>query len=94
MYREIARRANQKGIFQAAFTAGIVIPKPIGICRYYHRSLNPKKLIETGFSHLPKNMTMERTIKIYKLPKKTKTSGLTELTPRHLGKKIPIFNFF
>uniref|UniRef100_A0A914CJ04 Glycylpeptide N-tetradecanoyltransferase n=1 Tax=Acrobeloides nanus TaxID=290746 RepID=A0A914CJ04_9BILA len=84
LYREIARRANQEGIFQAAFTAAIVIPKPMGICRYYHRSLNPKKLIETGFSHLPKNKTMETVIKTYKLPEETKTSGLTELTPRHL----------
>ena len=33
---------------------------------YWHRSLNPKKLIEVGFSHLGQRMTMARTIKLYK----------------------------
>lgn len=34
LIREITRRVNQEGIFQAAFTAGVVLPKPIGTCRY------------------------------------------------------------
>lgn len=68
LIREITRRVNQAGIFQATFTAGIVIPKPVGACRYWHRSLNPKKLIESKFSHLSKNMTLHRTIKLYRLP--------------------------
>jgi hypothetical protein len=37
-------------------------------CRYYHRSLNPKKLIEVGFSRLAPRMTMNRTVRLYKLP--------------------------
>ena len=36
--------------------------------RYWHRSLNPRKLIEVKFSHLSRNMTMQRTLKLYKLP--------------------------
>ncbi|CAN0458476.1 unnamed protein product, partial [Laminaria digitata] len=31
---------------QAVYTAGVVLPTPLACCRYYHRSLNPKKLIE------------------------------------------------
>nr|CAD2198957.1 unnamed protein product [Meloidogyne enterolobii] len=62
---------SKSGIFQATFTAGIIIPKPVGSCRYWHRSLNPKKLIETKFSHLGKNMTLHRTIKLYRLPENT-----------------------
>ena len=38
---------------------------------YWHRSLNPKKLIEVGFSHLGARMTMARTIKLYKVPSET-----------------------
>jgi glycylpeptide N-tetradecanoyltransferase len=64
------------GIFQAAYTAGIVLPKPIACCRYYHRSLNPKKLIEVGFSRLAPRMTLTRTIKLYALPEQTQTPGL------------------
>ena len=33
LIREITRRVNQNGIFQATFTAGIIIPKPVGTCR-------------------------------------------------------------
>jgi hypothetical protein len=37
-------------------------------CRYYHRSIQPKKLIETRFSALSARMTMTRTIRLYALP--------------------------
>eukprot|EP00088_Acartia_fossae_P017955 TRINITY_DN20295_c0_g1_i2.p1 TRINITY_DN20295_c0_g1~~TRINITY_DN20295_c0_g1_i2.p1 ORF type:complete len:479 (+),score=119.17 TRINITY_DN20295_c0_g1_i2:30-1439(+) len=76
LIREITRRVNQKGIFQAVYTAGVVLPKPIGTCRYWHRSLNPKKLIEVKFSHLSRNMTMQRHLKLYRLPDDTKVAGL------------------
>lgn len=46
LIREITRRVNLTGIFQAVYTAGVVLPKPVSTCRYWHRSLNPKKLIE------------------------------------------------
>lgn len=69
LIREITRRVNLAGIFQAAYTAGVVLPTPITTSRYWHRSLNPKKLIECGFSSLTRNMTLQRTIKLYALPK-------------------------
>ncbi|XP_011495027.1 PREDICTED: glycylpeptide N-tetradecanoyltransferase 2 [Ceratosolen solmsi marchali] len=75
LIHEITRRVNLMGIFQAVYTAGIVLPKPISTCRYWHRSLNPKKLIEIKFSHLSRNMTMQRTLKFYKLPETTKVPG-------------------
>ncbi|CAF88115.1 unnamed protein product, partial [Tetraodon nigroviridis] len=68
LIREITRRVNLQGIFQAVYTAGVVLPKPVGTCRYWHRSLNPRKLIEVKFSHLSRNMTMQRTMKLYRLP--------------------------
>ena len=43
LIREITRRVNRHGIFQPCYTAGVVLPKPVARCRYYHRSLNPKK---------------------------------------------------
>lgn len=81
LIREITRRVNLKGIFQAAYTAGVVLPKPVGVCRYWHRSLNPKKLIDVKFSHLTRNMTMQRTLKLYKLPEQTKTPGFRPFNP-------------
>jgi len=54
----------------------VVLPKPVSVCRYWHRSLNPKKLIEVGFSSLQPRMTMARTIKLFKLPAAPATPGL------------------
>lgn len=33
LIREITRRVNLQGIFQAVYTAGVVLPKPIATCR-------------------------------------------------------------
>lgn len=33
LIREITRRVNLQGIFQAVYTAGVVLPKPVGTCR-------------------------------------------------------------
>jgi len=76
LIREITRRVNLTGIFQAVYTAGVVLPKPVGTCRYWHRSINPKKLIEVKFSHLSRNMTMARHLKLYRLPDEVKTPGM------------------
>jgi len=43
---------NLRNIWQAAYTAGTILPKPIATAQYWHRSLNPKKLIEVQFSRL------------------------------------------
>ncbi|XP_061677092.1 glycylpeptide N-tetradecanoyltransferase 2 isoform X1 [Syngnathoides biaculeatus] len=76
LIREITRRVNLEGIFQAVYTAGVVLPKPVSTCRYWHRSLNPRKLVEVKFSHLSRNMTLQRTMKLYRLPDSIKTAGL------------------
>lgn len=34
LIREITRRVHLTGIFQAVYTAGVVLPKPVGTCRY------------------------------------------------------------
>ncbi|NXW04249.1 NMT1 tetradecanoyltransferase, partial [Fregetta grallaria] len=85
LIREITRRVHLEGIFQAVYTAGVVLPKPVGTCRYWHRSLNPRKLIEVKFSHLSRNMTMQRTMKLYRLPETPKTSGLRPMEHRDIS---------
>lgn len=45
------------------------------------RSLNPKKLIEVGFSRLAPRMTLARTIKLHKLPDTPETPRLRQLEP-------------
>ncbi len=86
LIKEITRRVNLEGIFQAVYTAGVVLPGIVSKCRYvyhlfsmihmytyhfnryWHRSLNVKKLIAVKFSHLSRNMTLQRMQKLYRLP--------------------------
>lgn len=79
LIKEITRRVNRENVWQAVYTAGVVLPRPISECRYWHRSLNPKKLIEVGFSHLGARMTMARTIKLYKVPDMPQLPGMREM---------------
>ena len=68
LIREVTRRVNRTDIWQATYTAGVKLPGNVGECRYYHRSINPQKLIEVGFSHLRNKVTMSMTKKLYALP--------------------------
>jgi glycylpeptide N-tetradecanoyltransferase len=34
LIKEVTRRVNLKGIFQAVYTAGAVLPTPVASCRY------------------------------------------------------------
>ncbi|CAM9319355.1 unnamed protein product [Ectocarpus sp. 13 AM-2016] len=81
LIKEITRRVNRMGVWQAVYTAGVVLPTPLACCRYYHRSLNPKKLIEVGFSRLANRMTMARTMKLYKLPDSTNSANVSAMQP-------------
>ncbi|GMH22042.1 hypothetical protein Nepgr_023885 [Nepenthes gracilis] len=82
MIKEVTRRIHLENLWQAAFTAGVVIPTPVATCQYWHRSLNPKKLIDVGFSRLGPRMTMSRTVKLYKLPDSTITPGFRNMELR------------
>ncbi|KAG6590997.1 glycylpeptide N-tetradecanoyltransferase 2 [Phytophthora cinnamomi] len=85
LIKEITRRVNLRDIWQAVYTAGVVLPMPVAQCRYFHRSLNPKKLIEVGFSRLAPRMTMTRTIKQFKLPDATATPGFRAMQKKDVA---------
>ncbi|XP_039547098.1 glycylpeptide N-tetradecanoyltransferase 1b isoform X2 [Pimephales promelas] len=80
LIKEITRRVRQQGISQAVYSTSAVLPKPIATCRYWHRSLNPRKLIELNFFSLTHNMTLQRALKLNRLPETTKTTGLRPMT--------------
>ncbi|OAY68804.1 Glycylpeptide N-tetradecanoyltransferase 1 [Ananas comosus] len=85
MIKEVTRRVHLENVWQAAYTAGVVLPTPITTCRYWHRSLNPKKLIDVGFSRLGARMTMSRTIRLYKLPDSPATPGFRRMELRDVA---------
>lgn len=75
MIKEVTRRVHLQGIFQAIYTGGVVLPTPVGSCRYYHRSLDWLKLYEVGFSPLPPQSTKQRMITRNALATTTSTKG-------------------
>ena len=80
LIKEITRRVNHTGVFQAVYTAGVVLPGHVASCRYYHRTLDAKKLVEVGFTRVPPRMTMARMQKLYKLPSETAITTLRPMT--------------
>ena len=85
LIREITRRCNAVDIWQAIYTAGIMLPTPVSTCRYFHRSLDWPKLYEVNFSPLPPGSTRQRQIVKYKLPEHTSTPGLRPMK----GEDVP-----
>lgn len=79
LIKEITRRINLTGIFQAVYTAGVELPKPITKARYYHRSINIKKLLDCEFTTLGRRQTVNMMKKMYKLPEQTNLPGFRRL---------------
>ncbi|RKP08604.1 myristoyl-CoA:protein N-myristoyltransferase [Thamnocephalis sphaerospora] len=92
LIKEVTRRIHLTGTFQAVYTAGAVLPRPVASCRYFHRSLNPKKLVETGFSQLPSGMTMKRLQMRFALPKETSLRGLRQMRASDAPKVRTLLN--
>jgi len=64
------------------------------VVRYWHRSLNPRKLVEVKFSHLSRNMTLQRTMKLYRLPDvNSKPASFALFIPIHINGRnlFPLF---
>ncbi|KAI5818487.1 acyl-CoA N-acyltransferase [Pyronema omphalodes] len=92
LIKEITRRCNLEGIWNAIYTAGIVLPKPVSTCRYYHRSLNWSKLHKVGFSPLPPNSTPQRQIARYAVPGNTKLKGLREMQEKDIDQVLDLLS--
>ncbi|KAJ1499782.1 glycylpeptide N-tetradecanoyltransferase, partial [Coelomomyces lativittatus] len=68
LIKEITRRCHLEGIFQAMYTAGKYLPGAITSAAYWHRSINPEKLLDVGFSYLPKGLSLEKYIHRLRIP--------------------------
>jgi glycylpeptide N-tetradecanoyltransferase len=85
LIKEITRRCHAEGIWEAVYTAGVVLPKPVATCRYFHRPLNWTKLFETGFSSLPPGTTKERMELRNRLPSSTHLQGIRLMEERDVA---------
>ncbi|RDW82511.1 glycylpeptide N-tetradecanoyltransferase [Coleophoma cylindrospora] len=94
LIKEITRRCYLQKTWQAIYTAGVVLPKPVSTCRYFHRSLNWQKLYEVGFSPMPRHSTVAQQIRNYKLPEKTSTKGLRQMEAKDLDAVLALFKSY
>ncbi|KAM3838366.1 glycylpeptide N-tetradecanoyltransferase 1-like [Diretmus argenteus] len=79
LVRELTRRVNQQGLYQAVYTAEVVLPAPLRF-GYWSRALNPRKLLDVNYPGVNRNMTLQRALKLNRLPEVTKTPGLRPMT--------------
>ncbi|KAJ2724361.1 glycylpeptide N-tetradecanoyltransferase [Coemansia sp. Benny D115] len=79
LIKEVTRRVHLVGIFQAVYTVGRLLPKPVATCRYFHRPLNPRKLMDTGFSQRLEGAALSRLLSSLKLPAAPQINGLREM---------------
>lgn len=91
LIKEITRRANVNGIFQAIYTIGDKITRPFCYCKYWHRNLNSKKLLEIGFCSMRKSKTVEEYVKKYALRDSDLNNSFTPLLDSHFPKMFVKF---
>jgi glycylpeptide N-tetradecanoyltransferase len=84
LIREVTRRVNLTGVWQALYTAGTVLPSPVSTCRYYHRSINWPKLYDVGFSPLPVGSTPAKQVARFALPNEPTLPNLREMTEQDI----------
>ena len=79
LIKELTRRINTANVWHAAYTAGVVLPTPIATARYWHRSLDVRKLVDTGFTCVPPRTTLARAVRLHRLPAEPATEGLSPM---------------
>lgn len=77
LIKEITRRVNLTDTWQALYTAGIVLPRPISTCRYTHRPLNWSKLYDVGFVDLPEGVKESQMQEKYHVKKVTEKKDIS-----------------
>jgi glycylpeptide N-tetradecanoyltransferase len=70
MIKEVTRRTNLRGIFQAVYTAGLDLPNKLATLQYMHRIIDVKRMSSVGFFSIVENKISiyEKLYKV-KLPK-------------------------
>ncbi|ODV88192.1 hypothetical protein CANARDRAFT_26341 [[Candida] arabinofermentans NRRL YB-2248] len=91
LIKEITRRVNKQNIWQALYSAGVILPSPVATCRYTHRPLNWEKLHDVGFSTLPPNVTKAQMVAKYALPSTTKTKGLRKMKIEDVDQVLELY---
>jgi len=82
LIREVTRRVNARGVFQATYTSGTLLPKPVVTCKYFHRPLNVRKLVSIKFWGLKSGESIQRLTKLMRLPTEPQIQGFRSMQPK------------
>ncbi|ELP85821.1 N-myristoyl transferase, putative [Entamoeba invadens IP1] len=94
LIKEVTRQVHLYGIFQAVYTSGTDLPNVVSTAQYFHRPLNPKKLDAIGFSSCNERLTMQRAVKLYKLPDEPVTPGFRRMEVKDAKEVTEKLNIF
>ncbi|EPY28226.1 N-myristoyltransferase [Strigomonas culicis] len=99
LIKEVTRRVNLENIWQAVYTAGVAIPTPFSIGQYFHRSLNPEKLVAIRFSMMPRQYEkfqnpMAMLKRNYNLPAVPHSKKVQEMTQEDVGVVTKLLNAY
>lgn len=80
LIKEISRRVGLNEIWHAVYTSALKLPHAVSEVCYFHRPLNVKKLVQSGFLAQHPKLTMKGMMKLYELPASVvQTKGLRPL---------------
>lgn len=94
LIKEITRRVNLNDIWQALYTSGTILPKPMATSRYTHRPIQWDNLYRFGFSGLPKDETKASMMAKYALSNDTKTPGWRAMELKDVDAVFELYNSF
>eukprot|EP00371_Babesia_bovis_P003560 XP_001612207.1 myristoyl-CoA:protein N-myristoyltransferase, N-terminal domain containing protein [Babesia bovis T2Bo] len=94
LIKEVTRRINLCDIWQAVYTAGVLIPRPVATCRYWHRPLDIRKLVTAQFSTIGNRMTISRAQRLYKLPVINDDFSMRPMEPRDIEGVTKLLNSY
>lgn len=83
LIKEITRVCNLENIWQAIYTGGIILPRPVSSCRYFHRPIDYVKLESVGFCQAAPGK-YDWQVRKYKLPNDTSTAGVRPMEKKDL----------
>jgi glycylpeptide N-tetradecanoyltransferase len=94
---EVTRRVNLCDIWQAIYTAGVVLPRAFAVAQYFHRSINVQKLVAIGFSRVPKQYEkfarpLEALQRNYTLPDKPTVKHLRPMEEKDCSHVAEMLN--
>ena len=105
LIKEITRRVNLKGTFQAVFTCGKELTQPYTSSQYFHRLINYEKLVAIKFTSLKPGFDIKKVARMHSVnPLFANIAGFREMEEKDIpsvtkqlneyNKKFPISQQF